>query len=299
MQTYIQLRKAGERIISALAAFEYLTASQVTRLLYAPSSIKHVQEQLKLLVDQGLAITIGGRAVHLPLIYTLTSNGRHYAASLGVPTGKRFRPSEEADKGHNPYFLKHMMAVTEVLISARLLADSLPDIELSHMLTERQLKRKIHVELPVEPNEDGTRFQTIAIEPDAGVHLTITEAWHETPQLWADFFFIELYRNLPPREWRFKQKIAGYVFYATSGWHERFFQTPALSIAVIAQTYQMATTLKHWTEQVLTQMQRPEEGEWFFFTSLDPASVSPEELFLSPVWESAFGTAKTPLLMLK
>jgi energy-coupling factor transporter ATP-binding protein EcfA2 len=31
---------------------------------------------------------------------------------------------------------------------------------------------------------------------------------------------------------------------------------------------------------------------------LDTATVSPEELFLSQVWESAFGTTKTPLLVL-
>jgi hypothetical protein len=56
--------------------------------------------------------------------------------------------------------------------------------------------------------------------------------------------------------------------------------------------------LKQWTEEALQDMERPEEGDWFFFCSLDPATASPEELFLSPAWEQAFGTAKTPLLIL-
>jgi hypothetical protein len=89
------------------------------------------------------------------------------------------------------------------------------------------------------------------------------------------------------------------VTYTLSGQHETLFQTPALSVAVIAQTERMAETLKRWTEQVLTQIQRPEEGEWFFFCSLAAASATPEEMFLSPVWEQAFSTDKTPLLVLE
>jgi hypothetical protein len=62
----------------------------------------------------------------------------------------------------------------------------------------------------------------------------------------------------------------------------------------------MTTTLKRWTtEEVLTDMERQAEGEWFFFCSVDPASASPEELYLSPVWEQAFSDVKTPLLVLE
>jgi hypothetical protein len=46
-------------------------------------------------------------------------------------------------------------------------------------------------------------------------------------------------------------------------------------------------------------MKRPEEGEMFFFTSSDPATVSPEEMYLTPVWEQALSTDKTPLLLLE
>jgi predicted nucleic acid-binding protein len=68
---------------------------------------------------------------------------------------------------------------------------------------------------------------------------------------------------------------------------------------IIAATEQMATTLKRWTEEVLRDLKRPEEGDWFFFCSLDTAAASPEELYLSPVWETAFGSAKTPLLVME
>jgi hypothetical protein len=61
----------------------------------------------------------------------------------------------------------------------------------------------------------------------------------------------------------------------------------------------MAATLKRWTEEALQAIGRPEDGDWFFFCSLDTATASPEELFLTPVWDKAFGSIKTPLLVLE
>jgi hypothetical protein len=296
MRTPVQLRKAWEKIIIALAMFDYLTAAQVTRLLYALTSVTHVQEQMKLLVDNNLVIALGGKALNLPLIYTLSAKGRQYAQSLGAPARKRYRLSEEQEKSHNPYFLKHTVAVTDVLIAAKLLAQAVPGIVLTRMSTERELRRTIYVEVP-EPRL--TRPERICIEPDASVHFLITETWHQKPQTWEDFFFIEVYRNLPPREWRFKQKIQGYVSYLDSGHHEALFQTPVLTVMVVAETGQMAATLKRWAEDALQDIARPEEGEMFFFGSLHVATARPEDMFLSPVWKSAFSSAKTPLLVLK
>ena len=218
---------------------------------------------------------------------------------LGAAKGKRFRPSEEADKGHNPYFLKHTIAVTDILIAARLLSERVPAVRLTHMYTERELKWKIPVQIAERIGEGQTRLRTRYLEPDAGLLFRMTETWHEEPETWEDFFFIEVYRNLPPVEWRFKQKVQGYVSTVDTGQHAALFQTPALSIAVLASSEQMAATLKRWTEETLQEMERPAEGEWFFFSSLDTASASPEELFLSPVWETAFGNTKTPLLVLQ
>jgi hypothetical protein len=286
------MRSAWEKIIVALTEFDYLTVAQITRLLYSPASITHVHEQMKLLGENGSVLTLGGRAVNLPLIYTLSSTGRHYASMLGAARGKRFRPSEEKDKGHNPYFLKHTIAVTDVLIAARLLADSVPAIRLTRMYTERELRRRIYIPLA---------GKTICLEPDASLLFRITETWHEEPETWEDFFHIEVYRNLPPAEWRFKQKVQGYVATVDTGRHEALFHTPALAIAVMttSESEQMAATLKCWTEETLQAMGRAEEGGQFFFCNLDTATATPEEIFLSPVWEQTFSTTKTPLLILE
>jgi hypothetical protein len=76
------------------------------------------------------------------------------------------------------------------------------------------------------------------------------------------------------------------------------FHTPALSIAVFATTEHMAGTLKHWTEEALAELKRPDEGDMFFFGSMDVAKVSPEEMYLTRVWRQAFRDATVPLLIL-
>jgi hypothetical protein len=276
------------KIISCLAVFEYLTAAQLTRLGFAPSSIAYVRKALKALVEQGLVLALGGRAVNLPLIYTLTGRGRKYTGEAGMPLESRFRPAEEQEKGHNVFVLRHTMAVTDVLISARLLSQTHPNIALTRMYTESALKRKIYVALP---------DRTLCLEPDASLEFQLTETRKEAPKTWEDFFHIEVYRT-HLAEWRFKQKIRGYVSYIETGAHEALFQTPAFSLAVIAQTTELAGTLKRWTEDVLVSLDQPEQGERFFFCSLDPATATPTEMYLSPVWEQAFGTTTTPLLVL-
>jgi hypothetical protein len=184
--------------------------------------------------------------------------------------------------------MEHTLAVNSVLLAAQRLSQTVLGIRLTRLLTERELQRKLYVDVPPK----------ICLEPDAGVRFLMTDIWYDPPRIFEDCFFIEVYRNLPPAEWRFKQKIKGYVTYALTRQNEAFFGTSALSVAVFAASQQMAITLKHWTEEALQEMGRPAEGEWFFFCNVDVAAVSPEALFLSPRWETAFGTDQSPLIVL-
>jgi hypothetical protein len=293
MQPAEHMLKGAEKILVLLAVFDYLSASQITRACYSPNSLRFVRRLLNTLVAAGFALCLPGPSVTHPRVYTLTGTGYTYAATLGVETTKRVRPKEERNKAKNLLFLRHTLAVSDVLIAAKLLSQTHPHIRLTRLYTERSLKRKISVPLP------GTR--TIFIEPDASCEFTVTETWHTPPQTWQDFFHIEVYRNLPPAEWRFKQKIQGYIATVDTGQQETLFQTPALSIAVItvSETEQMAATLKRWTEEALQDIGRAAEGERFFFRNIpDTATVNPAALFLAPVWEQAWSTNKTPLLIL-
>jgi hypothetical protein len=281
--------KGQHAILTALFEFEYLTAAQVTKLCYSAGSLKYVKAQLKALVDSGRTLSLGGRGTGLPLIYTLTGKGRSLAASVIGQQAKRFRPQEARETQANIYFMQHTLAVNDVLIGARLLAKTRPDIVLTRMYREPELQRRIYVDVP----------NKICIEPDGSCQFLITERRHGTPQTWEKFFHIEVYRTLPPVKERFKQKIQGYVRYDDTGQHEALFQTPVLTVAIFAQTEQMVAILKHWTEQALAEIDRAEEGDWFFFRSIDTATASPEEMYVASVWECAFGTSKTPLLVLE
>jgi hypothetical protein len=284
--------KGTEKILCALGEFDYLTAAQVTRLCYAKGSLTYVKATLKSLVDAGLAVSLGGRGTRLPRVYTPTGTGYNVASvAQGLSQTKRVRRTEEATKAGNVYFLQHTIAVTDILIAAKLLSQTVPGITLKRMYLERELKRKIYLELPVVIGNGKTERRTICLEPDAAVDFVIKGKWQ-------DFFHIEMYRT-HLREYRFKQKIHAFAMYAASAIHQELFATPALAIAIFCASSQLATILKRWTEEVLQEGQQSELAERFFFTSVDPASASPEELYLSPVWEQAFSTTTTPLLMLE
>jgi hypothetical protein len=118
-------------------------------------------------------------------------------------------------------------------------------------------------------------------------------------QKWRDFFHIEIYRYLPV-EALWKQKVTGLMIYRQTGQHAALFHTSALSIAVFAQTKEMAKTLKEWTEEALTQLKQPAEGQRFFFNTIDnPTLAEPAVMYLAPLWEQAFEDVKTPLIVLK
>jgi hypothetical protein len=282
----------GEQSLRFLGVFGYLTSRQLAKLLYWATSpnwethLRYVQRTLQSLEASGLVVALPGRFVTMPHVYTLSGEGYSAAASLGVPRRRRVRPSEEQEKAHNLFFLAHTLAVTEVLIAAHLLSQTHPGIQLTRLYTERELKRKIFVTLPE---------RTVCLEPDASLEFQLQE--DSQAEDWQDFFHIELYRNLPPAAWRFKQKVHCLVTYAETGQHEALFGTPALSIAVVAQTPEMVKTLKRWTEETLTERGQPEQGERFFFRSGDVATASPAELFLTPFWQQPFSDTKTPLIV--
>jgi Replication-relaxation len=275
-----------EKIMLALADFEYLTAEQLTRLLYAQGSLTYVKAKLKTLVEADFIMPLGGRNHNLPRIYTLKVKGRQFTTMLGKPTELRFRPGEVHEKAYNLFFMRHTLAVIDVLISARLLTQTVSDIVLNNMFQERDLRRKIYVAIA----QDKEKPRNICLEPDASLDFTVQQAWR-------DFFHIELYRHLPMQR-RFKQKVQGYLTYAGSPAHQEFFRTSALSIAMFAATEQLAQMLKQWTEDVLAKLNEQAEGQRFFFSSVIPGQVSPTELFLSLVWSLAFSNTPTPLLEL-
>jgi hypothetical protein len=262
-------RTPQEKILLALAEYEYLTAEQLTRLLYAPASLTHVRDLLRAFAAESLVLVLPSPTVTSPKIYTLASKG---SSILGKH--QRIRPSEEMDK--TPTFLAHSLAVNDLLISAVLLAREVAGIRLSRMIFERELRGTLEAPLV----------------PDAAVEFLLQD---RQGVRWRYFFQVELYRYLPKKE-RFQKKVLGYVDLAGSGKQQERFGTTALAVAVCCPGEGgLARTLKGWTEEVLAK--QPEEGQRFFFGSSDTAK--PSELYLAPCWYRAFASDPTPLLLLE
>jgi hypothetical protein len=289
-------KTATEKILTALLEFDYLTAQQLTTLLYRAGSLTYVRAKLRALVAAKLVFAISGKSSglpQLPQVFTPTGKARAYISNLtGDTTRLRFRPSEEQEKADNLFFIKHTLAIRDVLIAARLLANTTPGIVLNRIYHEKDLRRKIYVEIPVHTAQGKQSKQTISIAPDASCEFSVQEKWR-------DFFHIEVYRYLPV-EALWKQKVTGLVTYRQTGQHQALFHTSALSVAVFTQTKDMAQILKEWTEQALTKLAQPAEGQRFFFNTIDdPTSAQPAEMYLAPIWQQAFGKGLTPLLVLK
>jgi hypothetical protein len=291
MQTQRKPRTGADKVLRDLVELEYFTITQVVKVGgFKATSLPYLRRTLRELIAVRFAATLPRQLKTQPLVYTPTTKGYRYAAALGMTPTKRVRPVDERDKARNTLYIQHTLAVSDVLIAAKLLSHAHPQVSLTRLYTERSLKRKIAVTLA----DNRTHY----IEPDASCEFLLTETWHTPPQTWQDFFHIEVYRHLP-LEVRFKQKVRGYVTSLDTGTHEALFKTAALSIAVFCETRQQAVLLKRWTEETLTDMGRMEEGERFFFRSIDLSSASPSELYQSPDWQQAFGETTTPLLVLE
>src|SRR5918992_6124337 len=178
MQQLLETLAGSEKLLAFLALFGYLTAEQLRRVAgYQPKSLGFVRQKLNSLVAAGFVMALPGRFVTQARVYTLTAKGYTSASALGVQMAKRVRPAEERDKARNRFFIEHTLAVSDVLVAAWRLAQTHPSIALTTLYTERELQRKIYVQLP----------ERICIEPDASCEFTVTETWHDAPQTWQDF----------------------------------------------------------------------------------------------------------------
>jgi hypothetical protein len=280
----MHLGSAPGKILTSLGEFSYLTIDQIIALHYKEASISYVRKEVKALLTAGLIMALPRATATYPRLFTLTGDGQRFVSHFGCVPTKRVRRSDEQDKGYNSYFVQHTIAITDVLIRAKLLSQAIPGIALHRFYGER----KIYV-APL--GQDTERQRPCCLEPDASLHFV-------TAGKIEDFFHLEIYRT-HLREERFKRKIRGYVAYINSTLHQQLFHTPALAIAFFCATDPLAGTLLRWTEEVLHDVGQEHISERFFFRQIATANASPIEMYLAPVWEQPFSDTKTPLLVLE
>src|ERR1700722_10052750 len=125
-----------DAILKALLRYHYLTAEQVTRLLYRLSSLRYVQTSLKGLGEHGFCLygydlrgAPSGRARYA---WTLARKGLQYLAAQGLEVKERFHAGEAANI--RTTFLAHTSAVNDFFISLERLCRERPDLATYNVL---------------------------------------------------------------------------------------------------------------------------------------------------------------------
>jgi len=165
---------ADAPILAALGRYFYLTATQLTRLLYAPTSHTYAQARLKRLTDanylQRIFLPRPTRTGSAPFVYTLARKGINALIEWGRPVDRRYRRAEVRETSY--LYLAHTLALNDVLIALELLCRRDPRVRVIALRHERELKRApVQVRLP-----DGT---TAGVIPDAWVDLRLAGQYQE------------------------------------------------------------------------------------------------------------------------
>ncbi len=277
----LQLGRPHCLLLGALGRFHYLSAPQLTRLLYSPGSLTYVQEHLKRLfhahyVERVYLPTITPHGSSLA-VYTLASEGIAYLKRAGLAPEGRFRPSEQA---HREWlFLRHTLEANELLISAHRLARAHAEITVAQMKCERELK---HAPVYVQAGKER-----IGVVPDGWIDVRFDD-------LQACVAF-ELDRDTVERE-AFRRKVRGLLAYA-DGPYAAAFGTSSLTIAVVTTAGERRMTeLLTWTQHEFIERDAREQADLFRFAAFDPAATDPHAIFFAPLWRRPFDPAPLPLL---
>src|SRR5271165_3432820 len=89
-------------LIEGLYTYHFLTAEQVCRLYYAPGTITTVKARLRLLEENGYALSLNLPTTHgnSPHVYTLDRKGLNYLRDAGYEVKRYFRPPQEKEKNY-------------------------------------------------------------------------------------------------------------------------------------------------------------------------------------------------------
>lgn len=284
------ITRPHDRILQALGRFHYLTAKQLTRLLFTPGMTRDVQRWLSELTLMRYVASEEGfsqGAGRPPRIYWLDRAGREYVSALGLWVPDRYRRSERGQLKR--LFYEHTLALNEALISLELLARPDTGLWLEELIHEQRLKReKLRVAWP-----DG---QLRYAEPDTWVDLRVARAG-QSPLRFP--LVIELDRGSEEQR-QFREKIRT-LLALIDGPYQEHFQTEYVTFAIIVadpdRPEHRCDQLRAWTEAELRVLGRVADGELFFFTATPAASSPPDAMWLAPNWHVPFAPSPQPLLV--
>src|SRR5258708_30857246 len=301
-----------ENIFNTLYRYYYMSVLQVVKSLdYSTNSLPTVRTRLAYLETNGYIASLilpTVRKGSLPKIYYLASGGIDYLRKQGFDVSQRFHATEQKEKQY--LFLKHTLAVNDVLIAAKLVAKQFPQVTLYEFRHERELKRdpeKFTITLTKE-TEDETQEAVVWKQeefyfvPDAFLDFQI----EQEKKTYRSALLLELDRT-PTERRRFQEKIRGILTYIKAERFVKRYNARKITVAFVTTGGQKRVEkMRNWTRNELAKTHDTwDYGYTFVFTALphliEPETqreleeldeIDPATLFLSPVWEFPFTEKK-------
>ena len=281
-QTPFRVSPSHARILRAVNRYERLTAAQATRILFSEGSLTYAQKKLRELFLHGyVRRKTTGRDEPRgsgALVYTLDRRGRAYLLSSGIAVPGRLRQSEE--EGRSAAFLRHGIAVVDVLILCDLLCRADDRFAVARMIGERELRGcAVTVIMP-----DG---RSRGVTMDAWVDLHIGGAEQMCLGFEVD--------NGTEFQTAWREKIRALLAMDTGPYREAF-GVDTLTIVVVARDGPRARQLRQWTETELAEQGADRRRDLFRFGVL-PADLSDAVAFFrSECWQIPGQTTSVPLI---
>jgi hypothetical protein len=293
-----------EEILQTVHQLRYVTALDIARRFYSPTSLNHVREHLSLLAGQK-DYAEGQYLYRFPLpntriggtekIYTLGSKGRAYLQSQGMTVDWHFRPYKVAGMTYQNCL--HALTLTRFLVAAQVFCNKSSGWELAKLQTEYELKKDIAAEKAKQ------QAATIAVKTSQGEEdvTVIPDAWllfhhPEKKHSWQPVM-LEIDRASEQQRF-FKRQIRARALFLSGGGYKKLFGTNKGVIAYATTGNETRMNSMHvWTKEVLTELNMKKLASRFTFCSLTPSWEQDENsLFLSPLWFRALDKHPVPLL---
>ncbi|WP_448620072.1 replication-relaxation family protein [Geodermatophilus sp. URMC 65] len=269
-------------VLSAVNRYRYLTAAQANRLIWPNNTRdKHRYAQRRLLClsrEEYLAALDGmprPAEGSSPRVHALGWRGRKVLAAQGVAVPSYYRPSEVMQASRNFLYMRHTLAVIDVLISAERLMDEVWDVQLTQLVLERELRRlSLRVAVPGVSGYAPARQVTVV--PD-GVFSLWTAGT-------TQHFVLEV-DQATERERVWRDKVAALVSWVASPSARTLLPDPYVTVMVVTPTPGRRKQLRLWTMQELRARGLFDRYvDLFAFTNESPVTLSPQEFFGGHYW---------------
>jgi len=307
------LTKRHEEILQSVHQLRYVTAWDISRLFYTPSSINHVREILSLLAGKK-DYTERQYLFRFPLpntriggtekIYTLGSRGRLYLKRQGVEVDWYFRPYKVAGMTYQNCL--HALTLTRFLVAAQVFCKNNPEWELTQIKTEYDLKREIYQEKAKHQaatvvvqtgSKESKEDEAVTVIPDAWL---LFHNLKKSKDSWQGVF-VEIDRASEQQKFFKRQIRARLLFFSTGGYKKLFGTHKGIIAYATTGNDTRRRSMIAWTEEVLHERfakhtDRKYYAALFRFCCLPTTDMGGSALFTAPVWSRPGEQKPLPLL---